>query len=139
MDDTQERYAKLADSHGWQATIGLTIMGLPASVWQRGDEIAVYWPAPGGSPADAAVALYDGRMVDDLAVRLAAPAPQRMLSSHIEADKAGLIAYLAALSAERRIQATSTSTVRERRRLSTEADGIDLAVHVLQAWDGLPA
>ena len=48
MDDTQERYAKLADSHGWQATIGLTIMGLPASVWQRGDEIAVYWPAPGG-------------------------------------------------------------------------------------------
>ena len=78
-------------------------------------------------------------MVDDLAVRLAAPAPQRMLSSHIEADKAGLIAYLAALSAERRIQATSTSTVRERRRLSTEADGIDLAVHVLQAWDGLPA
>jgi len=136
MDNTRERYAKLAAEHGWAPTTGLAVMGLPCEVWQRGDEIAVYVPSPEGSVSDRAAALYSGRLVDDLAPFLAGEPPSRLLTSHIEADKAGVIGYLAALSAERMIQSKDRGTVREARRLATEAAGIDLAIHVLQAWDG---
>jgi hypothetical protein len=55
---------------------------------------------------------------------------------HIQADKAGIIADLAARQAERIMQSGNRQTQRESRRLADEAAGLGLAISVLQSWDG---
>jgi hypothetical protein len=126
---------KLAAGHGWDAT-ATTIMGLPATVWQRGDEIAVWWPAPEGSAPDRAGAMLDGRLVapEELAGLLAAEPRHGTLTSYLAGDKAGIIAHLAAKAAERVFQSVTAGTLREARRLRAEAYGIELAISALQDW-----
>ena len=132
-----DKYGELAAGNGWTAT-ATTVMGLPCTVWQRGDEIAVYLPEPEGSPPDRAVALFNGRVLDGLHLleaHLVSSPRKHMLSQHIEADKEGIIAHLAAMSAERTIQIGTALTRTEARRLSDESSGLDLAISVLQAWE----
>ena len=132
-----DKYGELAAGNGWTAT-RTTVMGLPCTVWQRGDEIAVYLPEPEGSPPDRAVALFNGRVLDGLHLleaHLISSPRKELLTQHIEADKEGIIAHLAAMSAERKIGRRTATTQREARRLSDESDGIDLAISVLQAWE----
>ena len=72
---------------------------------------------------------------DDVAGILAAPPRRETLTQVIEADKAGMIAHLSVMQAERMIQARRAGTQRESRRLVSEANGIELAIHSLHAWD----
>jgi hypothetical protein len=113
-------------------------MGQPGSVYQRGREVAVWWPDVRADPYAVVLssALYNGRAVDaELANYLTASPPRETLVQVIEADKGGIIAHLAAMEAERMITARTAGTQREGRRLRDEAGGIDLAIHVLQAWE----
>lgn len=123
-------YDELAAGNGWTITRE-TVQGQSCTVYQRGREIAVRVPAPEGRWT---AGLYDGRIVGDIANYLVSSPRREMLTQHIEGDREGVIARLAAMSAERKIQARTSGTQRETRRLSDEAEGIDLAVHVMQAW-----
>jgi hypothetical protein len=130
------RYDELAAAHGWTRTPE-KIMGRPCAVYQRGREVAVWWPdlrpEPGVQILSAAI--YNGRVIDtDLANYLASSPRKETLTQVIEGDKEGIIAHLAAMEAERRISARTARTQREARRLRDEASGLDLAIHVLQAW-----
>jgi hypothetical protein len=130
-------YDKLAADHGWTVAEG-SIMGRPCSVYQRGREVAVWWPDVRADPYAVVLsrALYNGRVIDaDLASYLTASPPRETLVQVIEADKEGIIAHLAAMAAERIILARTAGTQREARRLRDEAGGLDLAIHVLQAWE----
>lgn len=133
MTTTETDYDKLAAGNGWATTRGLTIEGLPATVWQRGQEILVHPEVPGGfTPAG----FYDGRRVEDVAVHLAADPRRPLLTMHITADREGIIANLAVMQAERNLQSGNRQTQRESRRLAAEAAGLGLAISVLQAWEG---
>lgn len=134
-------YDKLAGDNGWTITRGTDVNGVPATVYQRGnDEVAVYVPAPEGSPPERAVCLYDGRSLEaDLAGVLARPPRKHTLTSEIVTDREGIIAELAAHQAERLIGARTNDshphgTQREGRRLRDEAAGLDLAISLLQSW-----
>lgn len=128
-------YDKIAADSGWTATEGMTIMGLPCSVWQRGNEVLVHWPHVHGS------ALYCGRViaVEQISDYLTREPRAQTLTYVITGDKAGLIAALAAMQAERVIQAAKTDLKREQNRLRSEASGIELAIHALQSWQEVPA
>lgn len=128
-------YDQFASDNGWTITRGINVQGLSCTVYQRGNEVAVYVPAPEGSPPDQAVALFDGRvMMADLANLLISSPRKPMLTSHIYTNREGIIAELAARQAERLIQARTRSTQREERRLRDEAAGLDLAISILQSW-----
>jgi hypothetical protein len=130
-------YDTLAAEHGWTRT-EISIMGRPGSAYQRGREVAVWWPHVLAEPGTQVLsgALYNGRVIDaDLANYLVASPPRETLVQVIDADKAGIIAHLAAMAAERMITARTADTQREARRLRDEAGGIDLAIHILQAWE----
>jgi hypothetical protein len=134
--ETIEELDKLAAGAGWTRTDGLTVQGLPAAVWQRGSEIAVFVPPPAGSAGRWQIATYNGGEVQaSIANYLVASPPRRTLTAHLEADRSGIIAYLAALQAERLVSSRGAGTQREQRRLKDEAAGLDLAISALQAWE----
>ena len=134
-------YDRFASENGWTITRGISVQGLPCTVYQRGnDEVAVHVPAPEGSPPERAVATVNGQSVEaDLANFLLSSPRKHTLTSHIYTNREGIIAELAARQAERLIQARSSITQREGRRLRDEAAGLDLAISILQSWEERPA
>lgn len=122
--DQTGMYDGWAADNDWTVT-RIKVQGHPATVYQRGTQVLLWDGQVAGGYLNGSLVIVRDELLK--------PEPSHTLSHVITADREGFIAYLAALQAERLINARTADTQREQNRLRAEAAGIGLAISAVQS------